>query len=195
MFKKILKTFMVVIMLGGLTACVSEPRQIFPDVTFTHLPGIQMAVSDITIEQRYKSPMTAEYAEHRIPLNPQTVMARWPGDRIAQTGGEASATFIIMDASVKEYGLDTDGNFTAYFTDEQALRYEATAEAMFQVSSHDGNTYGKVRARVTRSVTVPENASLNERDKILFNLITALTREFDVQMEQEIRTHLGAWLP
>ena len=195
MLKKILKTFMVVIMLSGLTACVSESRQLFPDVTFTHLPGIQMAVSDITIEQRYKSPMTAEYADHRIPLSPQTVMTRWPGDRISQTGGEARAKFIIMDASVKEYGLDIDGNFTAYFTDEQALRYEATAEAMFQISSNDGNTHGKVRARVKRSVTVPENASLNERDKILFDLTAALTREFGVQMEQEIRKYLGAWLP
>ena len=192
---KLLKTLALVIMLGPIAACTSEPRQVFPDVTFTHLPGIHMAVSDISIERRYVSPLTAPYAEHRIPLSPQSVMERWPGDRMVQVGGDARAKYIIVDARVMEQALDTGGNITAVFTNEQALRYEAVAEAILEVSSNDGLSQGSASARVTRSITIPENATLNERDKILFELVSSLMRDFDVQMELKIRTHLGNWLP
>lgn len=193
--KNFLKTLTLLITLGTVSACASEPRQIFPEVTFAHQPGIQMSISDVTIERRYVSSLTAPNAEQRMPISPLSVMERWPDDRLVQTGGNSTAKYIIVEASVLEHALDTDGNITAVFTDEQALRYEATAEAIIEVSGNDGLSQGNISARVTRSVTIPEKATLNEREKTQFDLISALMRDFDSQMEQKVRAHLGTWLP
>jgi hypothetical protein len=193
--KHFLRTLTLIAVLGLITACASAPRQTFPDVTFSHLPGIQMAVNKVEIEQRFVSSTTAPHAEHRVPLNPQSIMTRWPGDRIQQTGADATVKYIIVDASVLEHALDTDGNVTAIFTNEQALRYEVTAEAVLEVANNNGTAQGKVSARVSRSITVPENASLNERDKILFDLVASLMHDFDIEMENKVRAHLGIWLP
>ncbi len=189
-----MRALALIVLLGVTSACTSTPRQTFPDVTFAHLPAIQMAVNDIIIEQRYQTTLTAPHAEHRVPLNPLSFMKRWTSDRIVQTGEDSQAKYIIVEASVLEHALDTDGNITAIFTNEQAMRYEATAEAILEVSSGNSLAQGNTSARVTRSVTIPENATLNEREKILFDLVASLARDFDSQMEESIRAHLGGWL-
>ena len=105
-----------------------------------------------------------------------------------------TARFIIIDAGVTEQALDTDGNFTAYFTNEQALRYEASVEAVIELQSANGMSKGNAKARVVRAVTVPEKASVNEREQALFNLIEKLMKEFDARMDESIRAHLSTWL-
>ena len=173
----------------------TAPRQTFPEITFHHLSPIEMAISTITIDDQYVPPLTVPNAEHRMPIAPQMVLNRWPGDRIAATNGDATATFTIVRAEVLEQALDIDGNITAIFTNEQALRYDASVEAVFEVQSNDGLSQGQATARASRSITVPENATLNEREQAQFTLVENTMREFDTQMELNIRKHLGHWLP
>jgi len=51
-----------------------------------------------------------------------------------------------------------------------------------------------VVARATRTHTVAEGATLNERDKVLFGLSEGLIRDIDTQMESLVRTYLSRWL-
>lgn len=182
----------ILVLLAGCTGTV--PPQVFSAITFNHLAPVQMAVRAISVEDRYVPPLTAPNAEHRMPVAPQSVLHRWPADRIQASGGNATARFVIVNAEVLEHALNTDNSLTAIFTNEQALNYEASVEATLVVNSDDGLSQGQATARARRSITVPENATVNEREHILFRLVEDTLREFDARMELTIRKHLTQWV-
>ena len=164
------------------------------EITFAHLSPYQLAVSGVEVEVQFSSPMTAPHIEHTVPQSPEQVMRRWAGDRLNATGGDSFARFIILDATVTEQALETDGTLTAVFTNEQALRYEAAAEAVLEIRDASGNLLGNATARVTRTITIPENATLNERDQALFDFIDRLMQNFDTEMDENIRIYLAQWI-
>lgn len=121
-------------------------------------------------------------------------MRRWAGDRLHASGGQNFARFIILDATVTEQAMNTDGTFKAVFTNEQELRYDAVAEAVLEIRSETGSFLGNATARVSRFITIPENATLNERDQALFDMIDRLMRNFDTELGDNIRVHLSQWV-
>lgn len=185
----------LVMALLAVTACAQAvPPPTFPEITFSHLSPYRLAVDNIEIESRFSPSMTAPQIEHTLAQSPERVLRRWVDDRLQAKGGGSFARFIILDAAVSEQALETDGTLTAVFTNEQALRYEAAAEAILEIRGTAGEFLGKATARVTRTITVPENASLNEREQALFDLIDRMMRNFDTELDANIRTHLAQWI-
>jgi len=182
-------------MFTGACEQVPPPPEL-PDITFAHLAPYQLAVGELQIESRFSSPMTPPHAEHKVPQSPETVLRRWADDRLKVTPGQtqAFARFIILDATVTEHALATDGTLKAVFTNEQELRYQAVAEASLEIRGMAGNFLGNATARVTRSITIPENATLNERDQALFDLVDRMMQNFNTEMDENIRLHLSQWV-
>lgn len=178
-----------------IVACAQvEPAPRVVDITFAHLPPYQLSVETVEVESRFTPPLTAPHAEYKVPQSPEKVLLQWAADRLVATGGDGFARFVIVDATVTEHALETDGTLTAVFTNEQALRYEAMAEGILEIRSSTGSYLGKASARVTRAITIPENASLNEREKALFDLVDRLMQNFNTEMDANVRAHLARWL-
>jgi hypothetical protein len=53
---------------------------------------------------------------------------------------------------------------------------------------------GVARGSAQRARTVPEDATLAEREKLWFELVEQLGREVDTVMEQQVRAHLSNFL-
>lgn len=185
-------TIMGVLVTG---ACAQvPPAPVMVDITFAHLPAYQLSVGSVEVESQFTAPLSAPHAEHKVPQSPETVMRRWVEDRVVAAGGDTFARFVILDATVTEHALETDGSLTAVFTNEQALRYEAIAEGSLEIRSQTGSYLGNAAARVTRAITIPENATLNEREKAHFDLVDRLMQNFNTEMDANIRMHLQQWL-
>ncbi|NQV45132.1 MAG: hypothetical protein HQ501_09530 [Rhodospirillales bacterium] len=185
----------VVATLMLIGACAQVPPPVaLPDITFAHLSPFQLAVGNVEIESRFSSPMTAPHAEHKIPQSPEQVMRRWAEDRLQVSTGQTFARFIILDATVTEHALEIDGTLEAVFTNEQEMRYQAVAEATIEIRGAAGNFLGNATARATRTITIPENATLNERDRALFDLVDQLMQNFNTEMDESIRKHLSQWV-
>lgn len=179
----------------ALGACAQvAPPPTLPEITFAHLTPFQLAVGSVEVESKFSSPLTPPHAEHKIPQSPETVMRRWAEDRLNATGGETFARFIILDATVTEHALETDGTLTAVFTNEQEMRYQAAAEATLEIRSATGSYLGNATARATRAITIPENATLNERDQALFDMVDRMMQNFNTELEANIRTYLAQWV-
>ncbi|MBT4890033.1 MAG: hypothetical protein HON65_10820 [Rhodospirillales bacterium] len=194
---KIARNFAFFILgVGMLAGCAGRSSVIVPEITFSHMQPYQLNISQIAVEERFTPSQSSPRIELRMKQPPIQVLRRWASDRLAASNVSVGGTarFIIIDAGVTEQALDTDGNFTAYFTNEQALRYEASVEAVIELQSANGMSKGNAKARVVRAVTVPEKASVNEREQALFNLIEKLMKEFDARMDESIRAHLSTWL-
>jgi len=178
-------------LIGALTlaACATPPPQSrFPEITFKHLPPIRLDVRDISVEDDYRAPGTPPNVEHVFPARPATAATAWGRDRLVAVGTTRHLRYVVRDASAVEESLKTKTGLTGVLTVDQSERYALNIVAELQMTADDGRSEGTATARVERSITVPEDSTLAEREKIWFKLVEDAMKELDTQLEKTIKT-------
>jgi hypothetical protein len=178
-----------------LAACQTPPPvQRLPELTYGHLDRLNLDVAAIEVVSEYRSPMKAPHVEHLFPTPPQTALERWAADRLEAAGRQGIARFVIKDAQATATPLPIDKGFAEAFKKKQSVRYEVSVEAFLEIVDERGfrKGFSSARARVTR--TMAEDATLNQRDKVWFELTEAVMRDFNAEMEKNIRQYLGGFL-
>jgi hypothetical protein len=187
--------FLAAFALLGLAACgTPPPKPGFPQITFSHLPPIQLDVAQIQVVEQYTPPQRAPNVEHAMPVSPAAVMHRWAADRLRPVGPAGVATLTIKDASVVAQPLEKTGGLRGMVTTDQEVRYLGNLVVELDVNTAAGLGTGFASAAATRTVTAPENITLNQRDKILFELVEALARDLNATLEANVRAHLAPFL-
>ncbi len=171
-----------------------SPVESYPDITFAHLAPLRFAVSDIRIDPQFSAPTAAPHAEYLAPVQPLRAMEGWAKDRLAAAGTNGEITFRILDASIVEAPLTTEQGFKGFFKKEQARRYELSLKSEIEARDSSGRARAIADVEVKGSQTVPEGASLRERDGVLFTLVERAMKTFDAEMERQIRAHLAEFL-
>lgn len=179
----------------ALAACeMTPPRKNYAEIGFDHLQPLTLQVNNIEIQRVYQMPREAPHVGHRFPDPLPDVAERWGRQRLKAAGGEAQARFRILEASVIEEELPTTQGLKRFFVIDQSERYEGRLRVELEMNDSLSGQSKSVSADVRRSVTVPEDASLTEREAIWFQLTEDLMRRFDREMEQAMRQNLGEWL-
>ena len=107
---------------------------------------------------------------------------------------EAYVAEIEKTASDLEEKLRTTPGLRGTFTNEQSERYTATVEAVLEILDNRGARIGMAEARVQRSRTVPENITLNDRERTWYELTETALRDMDATLTRNVQTHLGRFL-
>lgn len=179
----------------GLAACASDVApQRQPELTFEHRPPFTLAVGGIDLVVRTVPNASAVHVDHEMPVAPEAALKRWAADRLKTAGGADRARFVITDAAVTETALAVTTGVGGLVYDEQSERYDAAAEATLEIVDAGGTVLAFARSRAVQARTVPESATLNERDAAWFALTEELMRDFDADMETRMRQHLVRWL-
>ncbi len=180
---------------GTLAACESPPaRPTFPDIRFTGEPPIRLAVGGVDVQNNVKPSFQPPHVEHLFPVPPARAMENWAHDRLVAAGGGARARFVIDDASVVEVELKKkEEGISGAFTTEPAQRYDANVAATLQIIDDHGMVVRTVSVKASRSQSVLEGITPNDREKTWYALTTALMADFDQQMSQEISAHFGGY--
>ncbi|MBF0251314.1 MAG: hypothetical protein HQL35_11890 [Alphaproteobacteria bacterium] len=183
----------------ALVGCVTDETlpPPLPEVGFAHLPPVALNVSRLNIRSEYHAPLAPPNAEHRFPTPPERAMMDWARTRLNAAGSPpnmAVAEFVVDDASVIETRLDKTKGFKGLLKYEPSERYDATIGATLSVTGGGDGSAGRVRVTASHSVEVSENATLAERERQWFDMVEALMRNFNLQMEQQMALHLGPWL-
>ena len=185
----------VAVVIAGLAACETlDPTPRYPEITFSHLTPINLAVSDVDYVQDYLSPQKPPNVEHLFPVRLTVVARRWAAERLLPVGIQDVAYVTLLNAVVIETPLATTGGIQGAFTTEQAARYDATVEMWVEIINSLGETVGTAIAVATRSQTVPEGITLIERDQIWFELTEQVMRELDVELTATIKQYLARWV-
>jgi hypothetical protein len=179
----------------ALGACQSPPpRPTFPELTWTHLAPFRLDVAEIEIVSEYEPTFRPPNVEHLTPALPEGAARRWAEDRIEAAGREGRAKVIIREASIVEVPLALEEGVRGYVTTEQAERYDAVVEVEIEIRGPRGYRDGFAKARAERTRTVPEDITLNERERVWFELTDGLMKDFDAEMSKNIRQHLARFL-
>jgi hypothetical protein len=185
------RAFVAAALIGGLTlaACTTPPPQNrFPEITFKHLPPINLDVREITVEDDYRAPGTPPNVEHLFPARPAAAATAWGRDRLVAAGTSRHLRYVVRDASAVETTLKTKTGLSGMLTVDQSERYALRIAVELLLTADDGRSEGTATAAVERSTTVPEDSKLADREKIWFKLVEDAMKELDAQLEKTVKT-------
>ncbi|MEQ8666855.1 MAG: hypothetical protein RIC16_14135 [Rhodospirillales bacterium] len=178
-----------------VSACTAPDTKTFPDITFTHLPKLHLAVGQVVTSSSFKSSYDLPRVENEMPVVPEKVVRRWAADRLVATGeGTGIATYTVTDARMTASALATDETLKDWFTDEQAVRYDISLAATLTIDDPAASAAGNAEAAASHSITVPEGATLNDREQAIFEMISKTAANLDRALEANIRRHLPGWI-
>lgn len=169
------------------------PTADFAELTFRHLPAWSLAVERVDVVDRVPDAGPGR-VEQRFPVAPARVVAAWPRDRLVATGGFEAAVFEILDATATESALPRTTGLAGLVTTDQSERYDLRLAARLSIIDRAGQVLARIEAEARRSSTVPENATLHEREAVWFGLTEAAARDLDTELARQLPRHLAPWL-
>ena len=175
-----------------LASCAGAGPTTLPELTFAHLEPIRFDAATVRIVDSYRPPLAAPNVEHTFPLIPAEAARRWAARRITAAGASGSLVVTILDASVVAVELPVRAGIGGMFFDEQKVRYDAALEVTIEYEDGPPLIEQAARTRVTRSRTVPESISPNERGEVFYELVEGLVNDLDDQLVAAIRQYLAS---
>ena len=177
------------------SACDTPPnRRDFATLTFQDRPSIRLDVAQIEIVQAYKAPGQAPNVDHLFPQKPLDVATSWGRDVLRAVGQRGMATYTILDASTIETRLPRSTGLTQVFKKEQSDRYDLKIAVQLDLNNPLLRATGTAQASASRSQTVAEDMTLNEREAVWFDMTESAMRELDQKLEAAIRDRLRVFV-
>ena len=187
-FRFVLASLAALVLLASCRDAPPGPR--YPELSFAHLPPIRLNVAELQVVREYVSPGTKPNVEQLFPARPADVAERWARDRLRPVGGEGVAVVRIKEASVVEVPLPRTEGVRGAFTTDQSERYDGVLEVSVEASRRGGRS-AVVSSRATRSRSVPEDITLNDREKVWFEMSEALINDINAALERQIYANFG----
>lgn len=196
MYERLLRCAGALLLAGTLVAGCSTAPELpkFPDLTYDYLGVMAFDVQEVEIIDAYRPPLKEPNIEHKVPAPPALAMRRWAVDRLAGTGNpDRRGVFTIQQAALTETRLPRTRGVRGVVTNDQSERYDLTLTG--QLELHEGRSrVGIATATVTRSRTVAEDITLNDRDRAVFEMVEQAMLDFDKEMEASILRFLRPYM-
>lgn len=157
-------------------------------------PPIRLDVARIDVVTEYTSPLRPPNVEHLMPIPPAMAAKRWAEQRLQPQGATRVAKVLIQDASVVEVPLRKSDGVRGFFTNDQAFRFDGKLSVTLSIVDDRAFGVGAATAEASRSQTLAEKASLNDRDQLYYNLSDQLVRDIDDVMAKQIANNLARFL-
>jgi len=177
-----------------LVACQPPGKPKYNDISFTHLPPIELNVADIIIEAAYQEPLESPHVGELFPVSPSRAARGWAEDRLRAVGSSGSATVTIVESGAVETELARTEGVTGLLTKDQAQSYEITIEMTIAAEQPVESRTGTARSRVTKKTSVAEDATVNEREGIWYKLTRDTMNSFNENMERQIGKYLSEFM-
>ncbi len=176
-----------------LAACPPPERPQFADITFSHLSPLAFDVAEIRIATPYREPLDAPHVGELFPVTPSRAARRWAEDRLRAVGERGTVTLTIRESSAVETELERTEGLKGLLTKDQSQRYEVTIDMQIEAFDPVGPRVAKASARAVRGSTVPEDATVNEREKVWYRLTEETINALDKTLTQQIEQHLAGF--
>ncbi len=174
-----------------LASCDAPPPPKVNELSFTKLPIIKVNVANIEVVDAYKSPYKAPNIEHLMPYTPADAMHIWVKDRLRATGSDKLLQITILDAPVTSTDLPTSKGVKGVFTVEQDKRFDAKLEVEMRLYGGEALSEANTSVSVMRSITIPENASVNARRAAYEKLIAEMMDMLNAKLENNMLNYMG----
>lgn len=181
------------IMAMGLVACQPPAKPQYAEITFDHLPRIELDVAEIVIKTPYQESLDSPHVGEQFPVSPSRAARRWVEDRLRATGDRGVATVTIVESGAVEAELERTTGVTGLLTTDQAQSYEIAIEISIEAVDPVGPRTSSASIRVTKKTSVAEDATMNEREETWYKLTRNAMDNFNAAMEKQIGKTLSGF--
>lgn len=162
------------------------------EITFRSQPPFRLAANLLDVVDAYRPPLRLPNVEHQAPVMPSAVLRRWAEERLVPVGGGGRIRATILDARIIETVLPVNQTFWDSFRTEQAARFDGRVEMSIDLLDSAGAIRASARGNAVRVRGLPEDATLGERERLLFELTESLARDLDKVLQYNIRQYFAA---
>ena len=188
--KKIFATVLVAL----LAACTTKTASVNPPMDFSKEPVIRLNVADIQVQDNYQPTFTAPNIEHLMDSTPSDGIKTWARQRLQAVGSSKLLQVNIIDASVKETDLPKKKGFSGFITDQQDKKIDARIEVELKIYGEDPLSEADATVVVTRSVTIPESYTVNQRKSAYDKLVSDTMAMFNNRLEKQMQKYMGNYI-
>lgn len=177
---------------GLVVACASGYETFRPPpLDFSERAPLRLAVDRVDVQSAHRPRDTAPYVDNLMPVKPEDAIRQMLETRLVATGGPGSIQAVILDASVKEEELETQGGVRGFFTTEPAARLEGRFQVQVDRLSPAGEVMKSVSTAVTRTASIPEDVGYAERQRIGYELVRDLVQDLDEGLTTNVRANFA----
>jgi len=186
------KWFVLFVGVFALSGCLQSnvPVQQLPDLTFKHLSPVMLPVAEIKVIDKTQPVVGPSNMDHRFPTSPKQAVKNWARDRLQPVGQTGVVHVIIQKASAVEEKLKKQTGVKGFFTDDQSERYTTNVAVRLEGFDETGRFTGAAGAQASRNITVAEDFSLLEREKVWLEMVERMMSDFDTVIVEKINLHL-----
>lgn len=175
----------------SLISCAPPPESpSFPDIRFTNEPPFILRASHVEIRTLYQP----GDAENAFPVSPLRAIQNWARDRLRASGQGGPARFTIANAMARITDMPVKGGISGTFTDQVSQQYDIAIDAALELLDTTGVAVRSARVTVSRSATVLQSATANDRARVRYNLVRDMMADFNNQAQARISTGFGQYL-
>jgi len=190
-------SFVLLAIIGfALVSCSSDSvAPEYKPISFADSKPLVFNVSAINVVNEYQSPGIAPNVEHLFITTPAQALQVWGKERLQAKGTSKSLRIVIKDASVIEQAIPKSEGWKGTFTKEQTSNFTARLNARLEIVGDDPIfPEAEINVTVSRSKTLGEDATLNDRNALYYELTNELINDFNKEAEKNIQTSFYKYL-
>ena len=150
-------------------------------------PPLRFAVDAITVESAYRPAGAPPFVDHTLALTPEAAVRAYLEQKLQAVGGPGRLHAVIVDASVREEALETQGGVRGLLAREPSARLDGRMRVRVERLDGAGNPLGAVSTAASRSRSLPEDVGYAERQRIGYELVTALLDDLATGLAANLR--------
>lgn len=185
----------IIVLLALVAACTTRYESFRPPpLDFSGKEPLRLAVDRVDVQSAFRPVGAPPYVEHTLPLLPEAAARQLLEHRLQAAGGVGSIQAVILDASVEEQPLEPRGGLKGYLTQEPVARLVGRLSIRVDRLDEQGNLVNSLTTAVSRTRSIPENATFQTRQQIGYELVRDLVEDLDAALVASVREHLGTLL-
>ena len=157
-----------------LAACGGEPTRTYRPLRYDYLKPIDLAVKSVEVVVGFAPSGVRPDIGSASPVDPVATLRQMGEDRLKAVGNAARAVLVISDASLIRRNDEIQGSMVA----------------ALEIITDDGQRAASAQARVSRRHT----GRVGDLPQILYDMVSGMMDDMNIELEHQIRTHLKTWL-
>ena len=159
-------------------------------LNFEHIDSLNLSVSKIEILNKYQPTLSRPNVEHLFKISPSKLISDYSKKKFLLKGGINNLQIIIEEASVIETIKENKKiiiNNILY--KEKLVNYKCKFRLRIKLKSEEGLTESYILVSTIIYKTTKSNITLNERDKIFFEINESMILKLDSEINKQARKY------
>jgi hypothetical protein len=167
-----------------VSACTMTPAEEtkpLPSLLQPYSQAYHVNAASVVVESRYDPLANPKDVSSTFPIAPDVALKQYAETRFKPAGTDGVFKFVILDASVYQESMDSPSKVARWMNVDEKDRYSAMIKLLLYKEGGSASAPGAMQSQLKaeRTLTIPENSSLADRDVALQKFLTDLLHDID----------------